>query len=127
MQESFLIDTDVIIDFLRGSQEADKFMLGLKPPFYLSSITVAELFAGVQGKEEELVLEDFIYSFNILEVTKSIAVLGGLIRNKYGKSHGTGLADALIAATAKTHETTLITLNKKHFPMVDSIIIPYTK
>jgi len=56
---------------------------------------------------------------------REIGVTGGLYRRDYRKSHETGLADALIAATARLHSLTLVTLNKKHFPMLTSIIVPY--
>lgn len=127
MTESLLIDTDVLIDFLRGHSRASGFLKDLKVPLYISSISVAELYAGVRGSKEELVLERFVNAFTIVEVTKVIAVLGGFYRNKYGKSHGNGLADSLIAASANTQKITLVTLNKKHFPMVDSIFTPYIK
>ena len=48
-------------------------------------------------------------------------------RREYGKSHGVGLADALIAATAEVVGAQLVTLNKKHFPMLDDVYVPYTK
>jgi predicted nucleic acid-binding protein len=49
------------------------------------------------------------------------------LKARYGKSHGVGLVDALIAATAKLHGYRLVTLNKKHFPMLDNVLIPYQK
>jgi predicted nucleic acid-binding protein len=50
-----------------------------------------------------------------------------LYRRDYGKSHGVGLADALIAATAELNQATLVTLNQKHFPMIIDIMVPYQK
>lgn len=35
------------------------------------------------------------------------------------------LADALIAATAEFHGAWLVTLNVKHFPMLDDVMVPY--
>ena len=55
------------------------------------------------------------------------AVRGGLFRRDYGKSHGVGLADALIAATAELAQATLVTLNAKHFPMLPTVLVPYQK
>jgi predicted nucleic acid-binding protein len=54
-----------------------------------------------------------------------IAVRGGLVRRDFGKSHGTGLADALIAATALVHQLRLVGLNRKHFPMLPDMLTPY--
>lgn len=57
----------------------------------------------------------------------SIAVTGGLYRRDYGKRHGTGLADALIASTAEARQATLVTLNAKHFPMLTELLVPYQR
>jgi hypothetical protein len=60
-------------------------------------------------------------------VDEAVAIKGGLYRRDYGKSHGVGLADALIAAATETRAATLVTLKKKHFPMLSSVIVPYNK
>jgi predicted nucleic acid-binding protein len=57
---------------------------------------------------------------------EEIAKRGGLIRRDYGRSHGIGLADALIAGTALVHNLIRVTLNRKHFPMVE-VTVPYQK
>ena len=46
-------------------------------------------------------------------------------RNKL--KSGTGLADALIAATATINSLTLINLNKEHFGMLEVLQVPYRK
>jgi len=120
-----LIDTDVLIDYLRGKQEAVDYVDNLTAPLFLSVITVAELYAGVRDGAERTQLDAFINAFSTVPLDREIGVTGGLYRRDYGKSHGTGLADALIAATARLHSLTLVTLNKKHFPMLTSIIVPY--
>lgn len=122
-----LIDTDVLIDYLRGFKKAANYLEETTDPLLLSSITLAELYAGVKGKEERDVLKNFLRLFKVMPVDHHVAELGGNFRNDFGKSHGTGLADALIAATAVTHRANLVTLNKKHFPMVDDVIVPYKK
>ncbi|TFG89271.1 MAG: type II toxin-antitoxin system VapC family toxin, partial [Hyphomicrobiales bacterium] len=42
------------------------------------------------------------------------------------KSHGVGLADAIIAATADSENAELKTLNVKHYPMFKGLTPPYT-
>jgi hypothetical protein len=73
------------------------------------------------------VLDDFLGLMEVVAVTPEIARLGGLWRRDYGKSHGTGLIDALIAATAEISGCTLATLNEKHFPMLEGVLVPYRK
>ena len=52
-----------------------------------------------------------------------------MLFRSWGKSHGVGLNDALIAATARRSGRVLWTLNDKHYPMLDraSCRRPYTK
>jgi predicted nucleic acid-binding protein len=127
MAEHLLIDTDVIIDYLREQPEAVAYLEGLVGPQLLSAVTVAELYAGVREGEERVALDSFLRAFEIVPVDTEIAVKGGLYRRDYGKSHSVGLADALIAATAEARHATLVTLNKKHFPMLSTVSVPYQK
>lgn len=127
MPALLMFDTDVLVDYLRGQPKAIKYLEGIKGPVYISVLTVAELYAGVRGKTEEKLLEQFLEAFQILDAEMQIAVQGGLYRRDYGKSHGVGLADAMIAATAERADATLVTLNKKHYPMLKNITVPYRK
>jgi predicted nucleic acid-binding protein len=125
--ERVLIDTDVLIEYLRGREKAIEYLEGLDSDLSISVISVAELFAGVKGEEEERALQQFLLAFSILPVTERVARLGGLYRRKYRPSHGTGLADALIAATAEEHGLTLVTFNRRYFPMVSGVMVPYDR
>lgn len=125
--KKLLIDTDVLIDYLRGRPQAVEFLESLRELLLISTMTIAELYAGVRdGKEREL-LNELIRGFQVVPVDESISIKGGLYRRDYGKSHGVGLADALIAATAELNQATLVTLNQKHFPMIVDIMVPYQK
>jgi predicted nucleic acid-binding protein len=56
-----------------------------------------------------------------------VARVGGLYRRDYGKSHGVGLADAIIAATARSEGAELSTLNVKLYPMLKGLKRAYSK
>jgi len=71
-------------------------------------------------------LTQFLGAFEIIPLDAEIAQKGGLYRRDYGPSHGVGLADALIAATAELQQARLVTLNAKHFPMLE-VLVPYPK
>lgn len=122
-----LIDTDVIIDYLRGQADAVRFIESQDSDFLISTITIAELFTGVREGRERQAIKAFLNAFEIVVVSAEIAELGGLYRRDFHKSHSVSLADALIAASAITRQATLVTLNKKHFPMVGDICVPYRK
>ena len=127
MPSSILVDTDVLVDFLRGDSEAVKFINTHSDHIILSSIVVAELYAGVKGEKEQVVMDDFISLFPVIPVDVKIAKAGGLYKSEYGKSHGVGIADAILAATAAAVDADLKTLNIKHYPMIPDIKPAYQR
>ncbi|MBW2633094.1 MAG: type II toxin-antitoxin system VapC family toxin [Deltaproteobacteria bacterium] len=127
MARPILIDTDVLVDFFRGFDKAVVFVNVYNARIVLSSIVVAELFAGVKGDAEQIALQDFISLFRVIPVDAAIGKAGGLYKRDYGKSHGVGLADAILAATAKAANAELKTLNTKHYPMLKGIKPAYKK
>lgn len=122
-----LVDTDILIDFLRGYHTAILFVEKHSSQLVLSPIVVAELYAGVKGTDELTVLDDFVALFRVVPLTFEIAKLGGLYKRDFGKSHGVGLADAILAATATMNEVALKTLNVKHYPMFRDLAPAYNK
>ena len=122
---AYLLDTCVIIDYLRDRQEAVDFMRRYGTPPALSAITAAELFAGARNSGEEHRIEALCQRLLIHHVDLEIARLGGNYCRQYKHSHGVQIADALIAATARVHEARLVTRNVRHFPMLDDVVVPY--
>jgi predicted nucleic acid-binding protein len=127
MAGSYLLDTDVLVDFLRGHKKAVAFVNTYSAKIILSSIVVAELYAGVKGDAEQAALADFVSLFRVIPVSAEIAKAGALHKRDYGKSHGVGLADAILAATAEAEGAELKTLNRKHYPMLKGLRPAYTK
>lgn len=125
--QPFLFDTDIIIEYLRGNDQAINFFTTFEQEFYTSAITIAELYTGVKGDKEQFELEYFLSLFTIYPITGQIATEAGLLRQTYFSSHGMGLADAVIAATTKAHNARLVSLNRKHFSMLDELVVPYEK
>lgn len=127
MPITMLVDTDVLIDFLRGYNKAIAFIEKYSSQIILSPIVVAELYTGVKGANELDVLDNFISHFRVIPITSEIAKAGGLYKRDFGKSHGVGLADAIIAATADKEKATIKTLNVKHYPMIRGLKPAYKK
>ena len=127
MSDSILVDTDVLVDFLRGYNKAVAFVNEFSSRIILSPIVVAELYAGVKGQQELTVLENFVSLFRIVPITVDIAKVGGLYKRDFGNTHGVGLADAILAATADIEKAELKTLNVKHYPMIRDIVPAYKK
>ena len=127
MPERWLLDSDLAIEYLRDRQEAIDYLEGLEGSLLLSAMTVAELYAGVRGEREQRRLEQFLLAFQVLPVSQEVGRIGGLFRRNYGPSHGTGLVDALIGATAQLYQATLVTFNARHYPMLNGIQVPYAR
>ena len=120
-----LIDTNVLVDYLRGHPKAVEFLEGLERPFRVSVVTSAELLAGARTSGEEEALQAFVATLMELSVGPDIAHRAGQFCARFRGSHGVGLADALIAATAECHGLALATLNRRHFPMLQEVTVPY--
>lgn len=125
--ERLVLDADVFIDMLRGYQPAYDFILEHKERLILSAATLAEVLAGFKSKAEESVI---IATANILQkvpLTEAMAVRAGYLKHAHYKAHGTGIIDCMVAATAEALDARVVTLNKKHFPMLKNIFVPYRK
>ena len=102
-----LVDTDVLIDHLRGARRlrADAGSLGI------SVVSRCELFA---GRDDAELLRELLQPMVELPVDSAIAELAGVTR----RVTGIATPDALIAATALTHGIAVMTRNRRHFDRV---------
>lgn len=119
MQHEPLVDTDVWIDYLRGHPQAIKCVKQLPERVWISAVSVAELHVGVREGTESEALTQLLSALKVVDVNAVIATRGGLLRRDYGRSHGVGLNDALIGATALEMQLQLVTLNVKQYPELD--------
>ncbi len=117
--KKLIVDTDILIDFLRGRIKARKFLSSIveESVIYCSSITVAEIHAGMRESEREKTT-DLIDSLNVVNVTREIAEKAGAYKRDE-KRQSIELDDCLIAATAFIKGAFLATGNSKHYPMED--------
>jgi tRNA(fMet)-specific endonuclease VapC len=117
--KNILVDTDILIDFLRGKIKAREFLLAVseESALYCSVITVAEVYAGMREEEKEKT-DNLLDSLNIVEINRIIAEKAG--RYKYEIKHQKlELNDCMIAASAFYITARLATGNGKHYPMSD--------
>ena len=127
MAGPLLVDTDVLVDFLRGHRQAVAFVEAQAARIVLSAIVVAELYAGVKGAAERAVLDSLVALFRVIPVDLRIARVAGLYRRDYGTSHGVGLAEAILVATAEAEHAELKTLDTKHYPRLKGLRPAYRK
>src|SRR3990170_2795942 len=112
-----LIDTDVVIEWLRGNEAIVNHLIEIKhsgKAIFYSPVTKAEIFHGLRRSEEERT-RDFFLSCSSIPINDDIGERAGLYLARYHKSHSLALGDALITATCNIHKISLFTLNKKHY------------
>ena len=100
-----LIDTDVLVDHLRGHKR----LVAGKDDLHVSAVTHAELSSG-RGAEKGRIRR-LLQPMVGLPVDDAVAVRAGRLRRGTTRR----LPDALIAATALEHRLTLVTRNSRDF------------
>jgi predicted nucleic acid-binding protein len=126
-EKGLLLDTDIIIDLLRGYKKAVDFFSSHAQEINFSAVSVAEIYTGIRTSTEERAVERLFATFSVLPVTVDIARIAGKFSQVFRNSHGVEIPDALIAATCSTHAMSLSTLNCRHYPMFAGIEPAYKK
>lgn len=122
-----LVDTDIVIDFLRGDQQAISHLKAESDSLCFSAITVAEIYTGIKNRKEETEIERLFTIFPVIAVTGEIAREAGKFVKLYRPSYSVQIPDALIAATCLLSDSQLHTLNVRHYPMFNGLKPPYKK
>ena len=116
--EIVFIDTNIIIEYLKGNQEiADK--LNSFDEVFINEIIVMELYQGARNKRELNYIKKAISNFRILKTTDEIIALAKDILEKYTLSHNTKIMDAIIASAVLVYNLKLYTLNVKDFKYLE--------
>jgi len=127
MIRRILVDTDIVIDFLRGKERAVSWLESEASSICFSAVTVAEIYAGVRNTKEEAEIERLFAVFPVIAATNEIAREAGKIVKAYRPSHSIEIPDAIIAATCLLTAAQLCTCNIKHYPMFKGLKPPYAK
>ena len=117
-----LIDTDVIIWYMRGNATAlDE--IEKQKNFSISVVTYMELVQGIRNKKELTSLRKALKSWNckIIYITEEISSKAMFYVEQHYLSHSMQIADALIGATAALYGVPLLTSNDKHYKIVKEI------
>ena len=119
-----LVDTDVLIWYLRGNEKAYKAIETLES-FSISVVTYMELVQGMRNKKELNSLRQALHAWNckILYITEEISAKAMFAVEQHFLSHSMQLADALICSTAIAHGLPLLTGNDKHYKIMKGIQI----
>jgi predicted nucleic acid-binding protein len=122
-----LLDTDAIIDYLKGFPSSVSFIQGLHQrgeTLAVCDIVIAEVYAGLHPPDRAKAAV-LLTSLAFLATTPAIAQQAGEWRYAFARQ-GIQLAtsDTLVAATAYAHQAAIVTGNLKDYPMKGVTVLP---
>jgi predicted nucleic acid-binding protein len=119
-----IIDTDVLIWYMRGNVKAKKTIDKLDS-FYISVVTYMELVQGMRNKIELSSMRQFMraHKVQVLYITEEISTKAMIYVEQNYLSSSMQLADALIAATATSNGLPILTANDKHYKVIKELEI----
>ncbi|MCF6150662.1 MAG: type II toxin-antitoxin system VapC family toxin [Candidatus Kuenenia sp.] len=123
-----LIDTSVMIDFLRGVDKSKDWIDSINPENRLISfLTIAEIAAGCRNKNELKKVERELKGYALVYLDSKCCKQSIEWYKDFHLSHGVGFLDCLIAATAYKKNVPIATLDDKHFKQITGISVfrPY--
>lgn len=117
----FLVDTDIIIDYLKGVKPAKELFRTKNIILYCSILTKKELLSktGLSNSEREKIT-NLLVKIKVLKIDNDINNKYNKLLIKYGEKESL-IADYLIAATAWSKNLPLLTRNLKHFEKIEEI------
>ncbi|MBC8192826.1 MAG: type II toxin-antitoxin system VapC family toxin [FCB group bacterium] len=117
-----LIDTDVLIWYLKGNEKARDVVENL-PGFSISVVTYMELVQGMRNQRELSELRRALrdWKAEILYINEEISSKAMFLVERHFLSDSMRLADALIASTALTNGIPILTANDKHYKVVGQL------
>jgi len=119
----YLVETSVIIEYLRGNTEWVEKLNNLDGEICSSYVCLAELYEGIardtKGGAEAKILKFFRSLTEVYGIDTKIAENFGRLRADLKRS-GKVIEDMdiLVAATCKTYGLVLVTVNKSHFQRI---------
>lgn len=117
-----LVDTNIIINYLRGDSKATDFIQAFgKQNLALSIIVEMELYNGVLNRVEYLKIKKELTDFVRLDLNENIGQTALFLSKQYALSHHMSIADTLIAATALVYDLELRTYNLKDFRFIPTL------
>ena len=119
-----VIDTDVLIWYMKGNEKAQRAIENSKN-FFVSVVTYMELVQGMRNKNELNNFRRALHGWKseILYISEEISVKAMFFVEQHYLSHSIQLADALIGATAIAYGLPILTGNDKHYKIFKDIQI----
>jgi predicted nucleic acid-binding protein len=117
-----LCDTNIIIEALKNNQFIVESIeeIGINN-IAVSAVTVMELYYGARNKAEVKMIKRNLSSIQIFHIDEEISITASELIERYAKSHGLQIPDALIAATSIIQNIQLYTSNTRDFKFIENI------
>ena len=118
-----VVDTDVLIDYLRQIEKETFFkslLSNKKLKVLIAAVSITELWKGesIKKKKEKQKVKDLLERVKVVLAGKQISQKSGELLRKYNHLM---LADALVSATAIEKKASLATFNQKHFSLIKEV------
>ena len=125
----YVLDTDILIDVLRGHKQAITWFTTLIQVPSIPGFVVMELIQNAKNKQQVNQVFKFIAPLPIIWLTELDCARALTDFSQYHLSDGVGLLDALIAHCAISKNATLCTFNVKHYRVIPNLNIlqPYAR
>jgi predicted nucleic acid-binding protein len=124
---NILLDTTVLIDVLRNRRNRRALLAQLIEQGHIlatAALNIGEVYSGMRPAEASQTAA-FIDNLQCFPITATIARRAGSLRYESSlKGLTLSLADMIVAATALEHSLTLITDNRKDFPIKELLFHP---
>lgn len=119
---NYLLDTCVLIDYLRGSSSVyDLLVNDENVNLSMSTITMMELTVGALNKREVNFIQKAFSKIEIIYINEDISKRAEDLILNYSKNYNLQICDALIASTSINRNMELITYNVSDFRYIPSI------
>jgi predicted nucleic acid-binding protein len=122
-----LLDTSILIDVLRHRNQRHIWLAELVRSGHTLSTTtlnIAEIYVGMRPAEEART-EALLSGLELYALSAASARLAGRLKNTWArKGHTLALADTIVAAISSERGCTLLTDNRKDFPMPEVQLYP---
>jgi predicted nucleic acid-binding protein len=125
-----LVDTDVLIDILRGTPAAQVWLTSMPATtFAIPGVVAMELLIGCRNQAELRRVQQFLNAFSVawteaVECARAYDLLA-----THRLTSGLSIPDCLVAAMALARSATLYTFNLRHFRIITGLDVqePYAR
>jgi len=124
-----IIDSSIVIDYLRGRPAAERFLAERRSRGELAThvVVIAEVLAGARNRQELIEIDRATKVFRLVPIGEADSIASVELYKRHHLVDGVGWLDCLIAASCLRRSLPIATLNERHFKVFEGlrVIRPY--